>query len=167
MSDLGTVTIKGDTTVLRYERRYRHSIERVWSAITSPDELFRWWGKVDIDLVEGGKVVVAWQNSDVDGEQAIMHAVITALDPPRLLELEGDIHGVLRFELRPDGDGCALTFSSTVKLPGEQHTEVAAGWHWHLDALDDALDGASVDWPNWDDRKPEWELLERQYATTL
>ena len=64
-----------------------------------------------------------------------MHATITRLDPPHLLETTGDPHGVLRWELRPDGSGTLLTFSSTVELPEAYRSRVLAGWHWHLDAL--------------------------------
>ena len=74
-----------------------------------------------------------------------MEATITELDPPRLLELSGDIHGVLRFELRPDGDETVLTFTSTLDLPDEYRTKVLAGWHFHLDALAAALEGRATD----------------------
>jgi uncharacterized protein YndB with AHSA1/START domain len=163
MSDLGTTEVHGDTTVIRFERRFHHPVERVWAAITEPAEAIRWWGRLDIEPVVGGRFIVAWQNTDEEGNGAVMHGVITAFDPPHVLELEGDIHGTLRFELRPDGNGCGLTFTSTLQLPDEFRTKTLAGWHWHLDALTDALDGASVDWPHWP--RDEWEKIHEQYVT--
>jgi uncharacterized protein YndB with AHSA1/START domain len=162
MADLGTVEHRGATSVIRFERRLRHPVERVWRAITEPAEAIKWWGKLDIDLTPGGKAVVEWQNTDDEGTKAVMHGVITALEPPRVLEIEGDIHGVVRFELTPDGEGTRLVFTSTLELPEEFRTKVLAGWHFHLDALSEALDGKAVDWPNWPyDR---WEQIHEQYV---
>ena len=43
----------GSTTV-RFDRRLRHPVERVWEALTDPDELRSWWGDAKLELVEGG-----------------------------------------------------------------------------------------------------------------
>lgn len=55
----------------------------------------------------------------------------------------------MRWELRPDGDATALTFTSTLSLPGEYREKVLAGWHAHLDFLEDALAGRPIE--GWDD----------------
>ena len=68
---------------------------------------------------------MAWLNVDDEGNRAEMEATVTELDPPRLLELSGDIHGVLRFELAADGDETVLTFTSTLDLPGRVPDEGA------------------------------------------
>jgi uncharacterized protein YndB with AHSA1/START domain len=162
MADFGTVERHGSKSVIRFERRLAHPIERVWRALTEPEEAITWWGKLDIDLTSGGKAVVEWQNTDEQGNRAVMHGVITELDPPRLLEIEGDIHGTLRFELAPDGDRTRLTFTSTLELPEEFRTKVLAGWHWHLDALAEALDGTAVDWPHWP--YDQWERIHEEYV---
>ncbi|MEA2375413.1 MAG: hypothetical protein QOD53_1876 [Thermoleophilaceae bacterium] len=42
-----------------------------------------------------------------------------------------------------------------------------AGWHIHLDHLEQALAGKSVDWPRWDqDHKPRWAEYEEHYSAT-
>lgn len=41
-------------------------------------------------------------------------------------------------------------------------TEFAAGWHWHLDGLDDAAKGIAT---LWDDRR--WRALQVVYRMTL
>ena len=148
--------------VLRFERRLAHPIERVWAALTEPRELMTWWGEAEIELVEGGRFTVRWLNTDEHGKGAVMRATITRLEPPNLLETHGDTHGVLRWDLRPEGDGTVLTFSSTLELPEEYRTRVLAGWHYHLDALAEALEGRSVDLvhlPN--DR---WARIHERYA---
>jgi uncharacterized protein YndB with AHSA1/START domain len=157
---LGTLEQHEDTAVVRFVRRFDHPVDKVWAAITQPDELARWWGDVDVDLPEGGSFDVRWRNTDDEGNRIERHATITRLDPPRLLETDGDRHGLLRWELEPDGDGTVLTFSSTLALPDEFRAKVLAGWHWHLDALEGALEGRSADLVE----IPGWEDLHRGYA---
>ena len=102
-------------------------------------------GEAEVDLRPGGRFRMAWLNTDDEGNRAVMDATISELDPPRVLEMSGDMHGVLRFELEPDGDGTVLTFTSTLELPNEFRTQVLAGWHYHLDALAGALEGRRAD----------------------
>jgi uncharacterized protein YndB with AHSA1/START domain len=99
----------------------------------------------------------------------VMNATITELDPPNLLQTDGDAHGVLRWELRPEAGGTSLTFSSTLELPGEdQKTMNLAGWDIHLEHLADALEGRKVDWPNWTrDHRPRWAELHDAYKAKL
>jgi uncharacterized protein YndB with AHSA1/START domain len=142
----GVLEPAGDgRVVLRFRRRIAHPPERVWAALTRPAELIGWWGEAEVDLTEGGTFVLRWLNTDEQGNRAEMRATITALDPPRLLETRGDPHGVLRWELRPDGAGTLLSFSSTVDLPDEYRAMVLAGWHWHLDALASFIGGTPAD----------------------
>lgn len=141
----GTLDVVGDRCVLRFVRHLDHPIASVWAGLTRPDQLARWWGAADIDLVRGGTFVLRWFNRDEDGNGAELHGTIRALDPPHLLEIVGDLHGTLRFELREAGAGTRLTFTSTVTLPADIRTKVLAGWHFHLDALARFLDGGSTD----------------------
>ena len=162
----GTLEIRGDSQVLRFERRLDHPIDRVWAALTEPDELIGWLAEAELELVEGGHVVLRWQNSDDQGNQAVMHGHITRLDPPRLLEYEGDIHGLLRWELQEEGDGCVVRFTNVTPAPEEFRTKVMAGWHIHLDHLEEALAGRRVDWSRWDDEhKPRWQEHHDRYAS--
>jgi uncharacterized protein YndB with AHSA1/START domain len=142
----GTIDVgAGDRAVLRFRRRVPYPVQRVWSALTDPAELAGWWGDAEIDLKVGGAFVLRWRNTAADGSTATMRATITHLEAPRLLETSGSPHGVLRWELTPDGDGTVLDFSSTVELPAQYRTMVLAGWHWHLDALAPWLGGTTAD----------------------
>jgi uncharacterized protein YndB with AHSA1/START domain len=86
---------------LRFERRYRHGVERVWRAITDPDELRHWFPP---------------------GEEL----EVTESEPPRLLA--GSWYGdELRFELRPDGEGCVLVFTHAFDDRNKAARD-AAGW---------------------------------------
>jgi uncharacterized protein YndB with AHSA1/START domain len=150
---------------LRFSRRLGHPIERVWEALTSARELSGWWGDADVDLVEGGEFVMRWRNTDEEGNSPVMHARITCLEPRRVLETTGDLHGVLRWELSPDGSGgTLLSFSSTLELPDEHVASALAGWHWHLDALARVLEGRRAQLGTID---PAWERLRDRYASRI
>jgi uncharacterized protein YndB with AHSA1/START domain len=105
-----------------------------------------WWAAADeLDLREGGRFTIRWLNTDDEGNHAIARGTVSAVDPPHLLELDSDIQ-----ELRPAGDATELTFTSTLDLPDDYREKVLAGWHAHLDFLEDALDGRPVeDWESW------------------
>lgn len=160
-SDMGTLERDGDQLTLRYERRLHHPPEKVWQAITDPAELDRWWGDADVDL-DARTFSIRWHNTDDEGNAAVMQARITELDPPRRLEMQGDLHGTLRFDLQPDGDGTVLRFSSTLDLPEDFRTKVLAGWHFHLEALARALDGQTSDLKTLKD--PSWEEIHQRYV---
>jgi uncharacterized protein YndB with AHSA1/START domain len=150
--------------VVSFERQLAHPVKRVWDALTKPEELIGWWGDARVDLYEGGRFEVRWLNVDEEGRSAEMQATIARLDPERLLVLDGDIHGLLRWELTPDGDGTLLSFRSTVALQPEFLTKVPAGWHFHLDALESHLQGGETDLveiPNWE---PIHEAYLAKYA---
>jgi uncharacterized protein YndB with AHSA1/START domain len=158
----GVVARSDDKVVIRFERRLAHPPERVWEALIDPEQLIAWWGEADVEPTEGGEFTMRWQNTKPDGTRPVMHATITKLREGELLEMEGDLHGTLRFELRPDGDGTLLTFSSTLELPEEQRPGALAGWHFHLDALARALDGGSTDLST---PGREWEQIEAAYSS--
>jgi uncharacterized protein YndB with AHSA1/START domain len=159
MSREGTAEFHADHAILRFERRLDHPVDQVWAAITEPGELDAWWGRVNVDLRAGGSMRIEWLNGDVT-----MDATITELEPPRLLEIEGEPHGTLRFELEPHGNGTLLRFTTRSQIPDEFRAKVLAGWHFHLDALEDFLDDATrIDWPNWP--MDRWQAIhDRHYA---
>jgi uncharacterized protein YndB with AHSA1/START domain len=161
----------GGPDVIRFERRLRHPIEKVWAALTERGELIKWWGDASLELAEGGEFTLRWLNTDEDGNAVAMNATITSLDPPRLLETAGvwastgqsgesidERHAVLRWELEADGDETVLRFTNIVELTDEERSMVPGGWHFHLDALATALDGGSVDLAD------PWEAAERLHA---
>ena len=161
----GTLQTRDGRHVLRYERRLAHPIERVWAAVTDPAELRGWLAEAEVDLAAGGRVRLRWLNTDDEGNTAIATGRVTALDPPRLVEYETEPHGVLRFELREEDDGTALTFTVTTPAPADQVELARSGWHIHLEHLADALDGRPVDWPRWsEEHRPRFDEIHAAYA---
>lgn len=141
----GVLEEAGTQLVVRFQRHLAHPVARVWAALTDPAELIGWWGDTEVELVEGGRFNVRWLNTDEEGNGAVMQGTITRLEPQRLLEISGDIHGVLLWALRPEAGGTHLTFSSTLELPDEYRMMVLAGWHYHLDSLAETLAGQPAD----------------------
>jgi uncharacterized protein YndB with AHSA1/START domain len=131
-----TLTTDGGRSALRMERRFPHPVEKVWRALTDPAELGHWFpSQVEIDLVPGGKVRFVEESDEypsIDGE-------ITDLDPPRLIAYTWD-DDHLRWELRPDGDGCLLTLTHTFD-DRYGAASFASGWTGCLDVLDLRLAG--------------------------
>jgi uncharacterized protein YndB with AHSA1/START domain len=163
----GTLETRDGRHVMRYERRLAHPVERVWAALTQPSELRGWLADADIDLVEGGRVRLRWLNTDDEGNRAVADGTVSALDPPRLLELDTEPHGVLRWELREAGGGTALTFTVSVPVPNAGVELARAGWHIHLEHLAEALDGRPVDWASWTaEHRPRFDDIHAAYATS-
>ena len=166
-TDDGTLEVRDGVTVLRYARRLAHPVDRVWRALTEPGELRGWLAEAELEPQPGGSVELRWLNTDDEGDRAVARRTVARWEPPRLLELDTDIHGRLRWELAPDG-AAATRLTFTVEhptLPAEHVTKVRAGWHIHLEHLAAALDGQPVDWSRWDtEHLPRWRRIEARYA---
>jgi uncharacterized protein YndB with AHSA1/START domain len=134
--DLGTLSRSGDRWTLTFTRRLAHPPEKVWRAVTDPEQMASWFP----DRMEGERRAgatlrfVTAPGDAFDGE-------LLVFDPPTVMEL---LWGVdrLRIELAPDGDGTMLTLTDTFGELGKAARD-AAGWHECLDRLVASLDGAS------------------------
>jgi uncharacterized protein YndB with AHSA1/START domain len=136
----GTLHEVNGRYVLRFERRLSYPPERVWAAITDPVELRGWFPQgveYEGEMAVGEKMRFHWAE---EKDKPSLGGEILAFDLPRLFEYAWDDE-VLRFELRPDGEGgCVLVFTDTM----DDRSRAAAnapGWHACLDALGGQLDG--------------------------
>jgi uncharacterized protein YndB with AHSA1/START domain len=118
---------------VRVERHLPHPIERVWRAITEPDELDCWF------VVRPG-----WTPQEGETfETAGATCRITVLDRPRAFAWEWGVERY-RFDLEPDGDGTRLVFVHVFNPdlgPSEQH---ARGWAAYFARLDAHLAGGHL-----------------------
>ncbi|UDY34586.1 SRPBCC family protein [Dermatobacter hominis] len=142
------VTVDG-RPVLRFERRYRQPIERVWRAVTDPDELRRWFpSEVIGDRTPGAPLrfddqshreaaIEAGEPTRADGPEFTGRVV--AVDPPNVFSFTWGAE-LLRFELTPDGDGTLMVFTQVLSHPSVAARN-GAGWHVCLAELDALLDG--------------------------
>jgi uncharacterized protein YndB with AHSA1/START domain len=153
---LGELERVGDLWELRFERRLRHSPERVWKALTDPEELKKWFP--DTIVVSEWRVGARLQFRHEGGLYAFDGEVL-AYDPPRVLEIRWGTDRV-RFEVEPAKDGSVLTLIDTIDQVGKAARD-AAGWHVCLDRLEAALDGKPA--------PPDdaWNDLNRDYVKKL
>ncbi len=152
MSRAGNLITDGGQPALRFERRYRHPMERVWRAVTDPGEMAQWFPAAVVgERAEGADLVF---DDSSQRESALEAGEPTRAEGPmfrgRVLEWQPPTRfrftwggEELRIELAPDGDGTHLVFTHVLS-----HESVAArngaGWHHCLLALDGLLDGTDV-----------------------
>ncbi len=165
-ANLGTVQSLDSGYELRFERALNHPVEKVWSALSEPERLEEWLATAStLDLTIGGAIELRWQNTDLEGNYAVARGRITTFEPPKTIEYDTDIHGLIRWDLEPRQGGCLLRLTVRHELPANYLTIVLAGWHVHIDFLEDALNGQPINWNPWPlDR---WETLHRIYEETL
>ena len=152
MHDGRLITLDG-RPALRFERRYRQPIERVWRAVSEPEEMARWFPA----QVVGERVVGAPLTFDDDVQRAaateageptradgpMFTGTVVTYDPPNVFAFTwGD--ELIRLELARDEEGTLLTFTQLLS-----HQSVAArngaGWHVCLLELDHLVEGAASD----------------------
>jgi uncharacterized protein YndB with AHSA1/START domain len=148
-------------SALVFERRIKAPPDRVWRALTEPDELRAWLARAEVDLRPGGAIVLTFENEDDEG---VMRGAVNEVEEGRFLEFtwreEGAGESVVRFEVAPDGDGTRLTLTHTF----EQIDDISgfgAGWHHHLELLEAHARGSDRDW-DWE----RYRALKQEYEST-
>ncbi|MGP3926431.1 SRPBCC family protein [Streptomyces sp. 8N616] len=135
-----TLTTVDGRPVLRIERRLAHPPDKVWRAITEPEHLSQWYPfrATELELRIGGKI-----HFD-DGAGTTMDAIVTELDPPRLLAFSQhappgttrESDDLVRFELRPEGAAGTLLVFTHIFDDRYGAASYASGWQVCLDALE-------------------------------
>ena len=138
----GEVTVKDDRLQVVFRRRYAKPAAKVWAALTTPERLQDWFGTAKVDLRVGGTLHITSANGKS------MEFNITQVDAPHVLGWSWMLDGLdtsVLFELAPDGDGCALTLThSGLSARHGRGAGVRAGWHAHLEGLEDSLEGRTT-----------------------
>jgi uncharacterized protein YndB with AHSA1/START domain len=155
MSDLGVLTRAGDDVRLTFTRRFDHSPQKVWRAVTEEEHLAAWFPqKIKGEWKAGAPLRFESDGGDgFDGE-------VVAFDPPSMLELMWGTDR-LRIEVRPDGNGAVLTLTDTFVELGKAARD-GAGWHECLARLGGDLDGAVQ--PKWG---ADWLAFFQRYKQAL
>lgn len=144
--DLGEVTRVGDTVTIVFHRRLAKPVEKVWAAITVPERLADWFCEVEIEALRAGaSISLYFREPDVRAT-----GKISLYEPMRTMawtwphpSTGGE--SVVRFDLEPDGEGCRLTLTES-GLDIREGAGNAAGWHAHLEALEDAAESVATSW---------------------
>ncbi len=136
MTNHGTTTWQGEQATVHFERWIDAVIDDVWTAITTPQGLESWLAPAKVDLRQGGTIDLDFREDGLAG------GTILELIPGSVLEFEwgfpGEPDSVLRVELTAKNGGTKLTLNHRL-LPGDQVVGYGAGWHAHLDRLNEVL----------------------------
>jgi uncharacterized protein YndB with AHSA1/START domain len=126
----------GDRWQLHFTRKLPHPPDKVWRALTEPEHLAAWFPTdIEGERAAGAPLRFVFR----EGEMPPVDGEVITYDPPSALELRwGD--EMLRFDLRPEGEGTVLVFVNTFDDLGKAARD-AAGWHACLDLLDYHLAG--------------------------
>jgi uncharacterized protein YndB with AHSA1/START domain len=147
-----------DGYVARFDRPLKHSVEKVWAALTENDKLVRWMPNLQVEeLREGGTIKFDMK----DGTGKFIDIEITDFQRYSVLEYMWGNDRV-RFELYPKPDGCLLILKEFISTLNDHSSKDLSGWHVCLDVLFALLDGRLMDFP-----KGEWQKWYEQYVIAV
>ncbi|HVB51775.1 MAG TPA: SRPBCC domain-containing protein [Acidimicrobiales bacterium] len=143
----GTLYSVNGEGVVRMQGRFESDRDDVWSALTNPQRLAQWYGKVEGDLRVGGEFTAFVLASEWDGRGRIEACV-----PQRRLEVttweEERAEHVVAAELIEDGNLTVLVLEVRA-LPLDLVWAYGVGWQVHLEDLGAHLSGQdSMNLPN-------------------
>jgi uncharacterized protein YndB with AHSA1/START domain len=175
----------GDLTAndtIRFERMLPGPIERVWAHLVEPEKRRLWLADGPMTLAPGGEVTLRFRNAELsrDDDRAPepyraqensgeVHGRIVVCEPPHRLTFTwsddpsrpGDTPSEVDIELSIQGERVRLVLTHR-RLPAQELTSVASGWHTHLGILEDHLSGQPP--------RPFWRThtrLEAEYVERL
>ena len=156
-SPLGQVLRDEEGMRLEFVRTYADPIEDVWSALTEPDRVARWFGVWTGDPSTGTVDFVMTEEATAEPQRV----TILTCDPPTDLVVEmpsPDGTWTLAVSLRSEPGTTTLVFTQRLAEPYDA-TSIGPGWHYYLDRLAAVVSGTPV--PEvWDDYFP---VLEDSY----
>ena len=162
---LGSLRSAAGVGVVRIEDRCDTDIDDLWSAITDPDRLARWFGEVDGELSQGGEFRVHIADAgerigQVEACEPSQRLVVTTRETDesyRRGEGVPPFDAVWDITLTADGDQTTLVIE--VKgMPLDKIAFFGAGWQIHAENLAAYLAGRE---PN--DVEARWEELVPPY----
>lgn len=144
-NELGTVRRVGDRFQARIERLLGHDQAAVWKVLTDASLLPQWLAPGELATHRGGPAKLNFPESGTS-----IDSVVTAFDPPRLIEYswsgKGEPERPLRWETAPVTDGTRLTLTLTIP-DTEDIARTCAGWEAHLEMLAAAMEGVPIKFP--------------------
>ena len=153
---------EGDKWTLVLVRELHHPRERVWEALTDPNQL-REWAPFDVDssmATQGAQVKLTTVGAP---SPHITETTITRAEAPALLEYEWG-GNPMRWELEARGTGTRLTLWTSIDR--RYIAMGAAGWHICLDVLDHLVGGDAIGRIVAGDAMKfgGWQRLHKEYA---
>ena len=142
---------------LEFVRTFPDPIERVWAAVTDPDELAAWFGTWRGDPSTGTIEVCP-----IEGDGEFHTAELVECDAPRRVAVvlpSEDGPWPLSVELSEADGVTTLVFVHRMAEPYDA-TSIGPGWQYYLDRLEATVRGRAM--PEGDDW-PAYEPLGRHY----
>ena len=165
---LGTLRSADGAGVVRIEDRYDTDIDDLWSAVTEPARVARWWGRVEGDLRPGGDLRLFVESAGLESVGRV-----EVCEPPRRLRVtsrETDeswagsspdapppFDSVIEVTLTPAGEQTILVVEIS-GLPLRGVAFYGAGWQIHAENL-----GAYVTGGERGDEQARWSELVPSY----
>ncbi len=154
---LGILRSADGQGIARMEDRFDTDIDDLWSALTEPTRVARWYGQVEGDLSAGGEFRLLVHGSGWEGTGRV-----DACEPPRRLrvttrELVADFDVVLEATLTAEGDHTILVIEAR-GLPLDKLPFYGAGWQLHIEDL-----GAHITGRERGDAETRWAELVPAY----
>ena len=148
---LGYLRSAEGTGVVRIEDRYDTDISDLWSALTDPGRLARWYGQVEGDLRPGGQFRGHLESWDGTGQ-------VDACEPPRRLLVttrgaDEPYDEVIEARLTADGEQTLLV-AETRGMPLDLIAFYGVGYQIHAENLAAHLAGRERG-----DTKTRWDQL--------
>ena len=155
VGSLGSAEGKG---IVRMEDRFDAAIEEVWSALTDPSRLARWYGEVEGDLRLGGEYRASLFASGWEGTGRV-----EACDPPQRLlvtikDADESDENVIEVTLTAEDGQTAMVWEER-GMPLDLLSAYGAGVQLHVEDLADHLAGRE----RREDAKARWAELHPAY----
>jgi uncharacterized protein YndB with AHSA1/START domain len=157
-SILGSLRTADGKGVARVEDRFDTAIDEVWSALTDPSRLTRWYGEVEGDLRPGGEYRARLFSSRWEGTGRV-----EACEPPqrlrvRIKDADEPDENVIEATLTADGEQTIVVWEER-GMPVDLLSAYGAGVQIHVEDLADHLAGRE----RRDDAKARWDELHPAY----
>jgi len=154
---VGSLRSADGAGVVRVEERYATDIDDLWSALTDPDRLARWYGQVDGELGLGGEFRMYVDASGWEGTGRV-----EACEPPRRLmvttkELSESFRKTVEATLTSEDDHTVLVIEVR-GMPLDKIAFFGAGWQIHTEDLAAYLAGGERG-----DTEARWDELVSPY----
>jgi uncharacterized protein YndB with AHSA1/START domain len=155
---LGSLETAEGQGIVRMEDRFDAGIDDVWSALTDPSRLARWYGEVEGDLRLGGEYRARLFASGWEGTGRV-----EACEPPqrllvRIKDADEPDENVIEVTLSADGDQTTVVWEER-GMPVDLLSAYGAGVQLHVEDLANHLAGRE----RRDDVKARWDDLHPAY----
>jgi uncharacterized protein YndB with AHSA1/START domain len=138
-NQLGKISKENNGFKVVFERVLPHPIEKVWNALTNPEELKYWFTDIDLDLKPGEKIIFQFRDKD----KTRSYGTIQTVEPPTKLVWTWETEQAVWALSSIDANTTLLQLIYS-KIDESLTVNVASGFHDLLDLLAGRLNGSDA-----------------------